>query len=311
MNRKNKWIIYGIGISLLLGGCMNMDNANGNGVDEQKEPSKEMEKQLVSVQNYKGEGYTLPNGEEMDKIAEDNKDEVESAVKSFYKENYKTDIKVHNIVGNEDGATVFVESIGRLHYYTYAIVPIDIDTKKIHGDKVFSEEGQVEDGIKGGLYRLIFQEQFDKLDSYFKDLVSEGEVVGKTEESLQNVGGTGYMTPYYFISTFNNDESIKPVFDIFVKNPEADIEELKSAYVEGSFSPENLLINVRLFMKDKDASPSEEIFKRVANDLERIEGIPKGSYSLYLNDNKVYKDSFTGEKENSLSRGHGNYIVKN
>jgi Protein of unknown function (DUF1672) len=311
MNRKNKWIIYGIGLSLLLGGCMNMDNANGNGVDEHKEPSKEMEKQLVSVQNYKGEGYTLPNGEEMDKIAEDNKDEVESAVKSFFKENYKTDIKVHNIVGNEDGATVFVESIGRLHYYTYAIVPIDIDTKTIHGDKVFSEEGQVEDGIKGGLYRLIFQEQFDKLDSYFKDLVSEGEVVGKTEESLQNVGGTGYMTPYYFISTFNNDESIKPVFDIFEKNPEADIEELKSAYVEGSFSPENLLINVRLFMKDKDASPSEEIFKRVANDLERIEGIPKGSYSLYLNDNKVYKDSFTGEKENSLSRGHGNYIVKN
>ncbi|MGM0842234.1 MAG: DUF1672 family protein [Bacillota bacterium] len=311
MNRKNKWIIYGIGLSLLLGGCMNMDNANGNGVDEKKDPSTKMEEQLVSVQNYEGEGYTLPRGDEMDKIAEANKEEVESAVKSFFKEKYKTEVKVHNIVGNEDGATVFVESIGRIHYYTYAIVPIDKGAGKILGEKVFSEEGQVEDGIKGGLYRLIFEEQFNKLDSYFEDLVSEGGVVGKTEESLQNVGGTGYMTPYYFISTFIDDESIKPVFDLFVSNPEADIEDLKSAYVQSSFSPENLLINVRLFMKDKNAPPNEEIFQRVANDIESMEEIPKGSYSLYLNDNKVYKDSFTGEKDNSLSRGHGNYIVNN
>ncbi|RIW32533.1 DUF1672 family protein [Bacillus salacetis] len=308
MNGKNKWIIYGIGISLLLGGCMDMDKANDNG---QKETSKEMEKQLVSVQDYKGEGYSLPNGEKMDEMAESHKDEVESAVKRFFKENYQTDIKVHNIVGNEDGATVFVESVGRLHYYTYAIVPIDRDTEKIRGDKVFSEEGQVEDRIKGGLYRLIFEDEFNKLDSYLEDLVSEGEVVGKTQESLQNVGGTGYMTPYYFLSTFMNDESIKPVYDLFVKDPEADIEDLKDAYIESSFSPENLLINIRLFMKDEEASPDEEVFNRVADDIERIEGLPKGSYSLYLNDNKVYKDSFTGEKENSLSRGHGNYIVRN
>ncbi|WP_044339879.1 DUF1672 family protein [Rossellomorea aquimaris] len=303
METKNKWIICGMAFSLLLGGCMNKGDNNGS--------STKIEKHLVSVQNYKGEGYTLHDGGEMDKIAEANRKEVESTVKEFFKEKYKTEVKVHNIVGNEDGATVFVESIGRVHYYTYAIVPIDIGEKKILGEKVFSEEGQVEDGIKGGLYRLIFDEQFKKLNSYFESLVSEGEVVGKTVESLQNVGGTGYMTPYYFISTFIEDESIKPVYDLFVSNPHADIDELKNAYEESSFSADDLLINVRLFMKDKDAPPSEEIFQHVVNDLESMDGIPKGYYSLFLNDNKVYRDSFTGEKDNSLSRGHGNYIVNN
>jgi hypothetical protein len=47
MNRKKKWIIYGTGLSLLLGGCM--DNANGNGVDEMQDHSD----RLVSVQEYK------------------------------------------------------------------------------------------------------------------------------------------------------------------------------------------------------------------------------------------------------------------
>jgi hypothetical protein len=86
---------------------------------------------------------------------------------------------------------------------------------------------------------------------------------------------------------------------------------LKHAYEESSFSPDDHLINVRLFMKEKDAPPSEEIFQHVVNDLDAMDGIPKGSYSLFLNDNKVYRDSFTGEKDNSLSRGHGNYIVNN
>lgn len=83
MNRKNKWIIYGIGLSLLLGGCMNMDNANGNGLDEKKNTQDEVKDQYARVQDYKGEGYTLKDGKENDKIAEEHREEVEKAVKDF------------------------------------------------------------------------------------------------------------------------------------------------------------------------------------------------------------------------------------
>ncbi len=33
-------------------------------------------------------------------------------------------------------------------------------------DRVFTEEGQVEDRIKGGSYRLIFENEFNKLDRF-------------------------------------------------------------------------------------------------------------------------------------------------
>jgi hypothetical protein len=81
MNRKNKWIIYGIGLSLLLAGCMD------NGVDE-KSTQDEMEEQYVSVQDYKGEGYTLKGGKENDNIAEEHREEVEKAVKDFFLTQY-------------------------------------------------------------------------------------------------------------------------------------------------------------------------------------------------------------------------------
>ncbi|MDQ0233676.1 hypothetical protein J2S19_005033, partial [Metabacillus malikii] len=43
---------------------------------------------------------------------------------------YKTEVKVHNVVGSQDAATVFVESVGEPHFYTYAVVPIENKRKK-------------------------------------------------------------------------------------------------------------------------------------------------------------------------------------
>ncbi|RBP02469.1 hypothetical protein [Rossellomorea aquimaris] len=52
MNTKNKLIICGIGLSLLLGGCMNRDNEKNN-VDS-KEVTGPYKDTFVRVQDYKG-----------------------------------------------------------------------------------------------------------------------------------------------------------------------------------------------------------------------------------------------------------------
>ncbi|MCC5804329.1 DUF1672 family protein [Rossellomorea vietnamensis] len=311
MNRKNKWIICGIGLSLLLGGCMNMDNANGNGVDEKKDTKDEMEDQYVSVQEYKGEGYTLNNGKENDKIAEEHREEVEKAVKDFFINKYSTEVKVHNIVGNVDGATVFVESIGPLSFNTYAIVPIDSSDQPIQSDEVWSQEGQVESAITGGLYRRLFDNEFNQLDSYIEKIVTEGVVVGRTKESLENVGGDGYMTPYYFISTSPiQDEAIKPVYELYIRNPDAGFEQLQAAFKKEAFDPKNVSISIMLFMKEEGMEPSEKVFNQIIKDIKDSNDFPRGAYSVFVNDNRIHKDSFEGVKDNSLERAYPDEIIK-
>ncbi|BCB05816.1 DUF1672 family protein [Bacillus sp. KH172YL63] len=296
MNRKNKWIIYGIGLSLFLGGCMNL----GNGVDEKKNRQDAVENQYVSVQEYKGEGYFLNNGDENDKIAEEKSDEVEKAVKDFFLDKYKIEVQVHNLVGNVDGVTVLVESTGPVHFYSYAIVPINQKTKEIKSEEVRSQEDAVEEGIREGLYHLIFAEEFKNLDNYLKGIVSEKEVVGRTVESLQNVGGSGFMTPNYTITSFYGDEAIQPVFDLYMRNPNTKIEDLKSAFNKESFNEEYLDINIILFMKEEKVSPSKSILEKISIDIESMELIPKGTYQIIINDNGVHKETFEGYKDNSI-----------
>ncbi|MCA0150444.1 DUF1672 domain-containing protein [Rossellomorea vietnamensis] len=302
MNRKNKWIIYGIGLSLLLGGCMNMDNANGNGVDEKKNTQDEVKDQYARVQDYKGEGYFLNNGDENDKIAESKRSEVEKAVKDFFLEKYKTEVKVHNLVGNVDGVTVFVESTGPVHFYSYAIVPINKGTEEIMTKEVRTQEGEVERGIREGLYRLIFEEEFKNLDTYLEKVVSEEDVVGRTVESLQNVGGSGSMTPYYSMSSLKSDEAIQPVYDLYMEDHETAIDTLKKAYEGDSFNPDSLRINIMLFMEEKNVDPSETVMKRVVKDIEEMSALPKGTYRVAVNDNGVHKESFEGFKDNSIEQ---------
>ncbi|CAN7193510.1 DUF1672 family protein [Rossellomorea sp. LjRoot5] len=263
---------------------------------------KEVEDQYERVQDYKGEGYRLTNGAANDKVAEANREEVEKAVKAFFMKNYETRVKIHNLVGNKDGVTVFVESTGPVHFYTYAIVPFHQESDRISVGVVRTQEGEMERGIREGLYRLIFEEEFKKLDSYLEKVVSEEKFVGRTVESLQNVGGSGYMTPYYSLSSLNSDEAIKPVYDLYMRDHQTSIETLKQAYDGNLFEADNLRINIMLFMEKEDVQPSKEVMERVARDIKESNDFPKGTYRVAINDNGVHKESFEGFKDNSIEK---------
>lgn len=311
MYNKTKILLCSVGISMMLGGCLDMNSTNTNNDSEKtKETQAAPGDTMVSVQDYTGEGYALPYGKETDKLAEKNRNQIEEAAIKFFKENYKTDVYVHNVVGARDGATIFVESKGEPHFYTYAVVPIDELGKKVMTDKIWADEFQVENAIKGGLYHMIFNEEFKNLDNYFNSLEAEGQITGKTIEAIQNVGGHGFQTPYYFISMTSKEAAIKPVYDLYMNNPNENAENLRNAYDESLFEPKNFKINIQLFMTDKQAEPNKELFDQVITEIEDMNSIPKGSYSVFLNDNFIDKQSADGTKDNSLERAFPDNIIK-
>ncbi|MED4769357.1 DUF1672 family protein, partial [Cytobacillus firmus] len=130
-------------------------------------------------------------------------------------------------------------------------------------------------------------------------LAAEGKITGRTKESIQNVGGHGFSTPYYFIS-IASETSIQPVYELFMKNPDESAENLRKAFKDNSFSAENLFINIQLFMADPNAKPDKKLFDRIIKDLEEMTSIPRGSYSFVLNDHFIDKQSSSGMGDNSI-----------
>lgn len=313
MRKLTKILLCSIGITMMLGGCSDMNDTDKNGNDNEKVKetgSSPTDNGLVSILDYNGEGYALPYGKETGEIAEENREQIVEATITFFQEKYKTEVVVHNVVGAKDGATVFVESAGEPHFYTYAVVPVNESEKQVMTKQIWADEYQVQNAIQGGLYHMIFNQEFGQLDDYFTTLAKEEQITGKNEEALQKMGGHGFMTPYYFISTDANDAAIKPVYDLYLQNPDSNIETLRNAYEESLFDKENFQINIQLFMKEKQAEPSEEIFTQVTTDLEEMNNIPKGTYSFYLNDHFIHEESGEGAKDNSLKRAFPDYIIK-
>ena len=177
-------------------------------------------------------------------------------------------------------------------------------------EKIWADEFQVENAIKGGLYHMIFNEEFKKLDNYLESVAADGQVTGKTKEALQNVGGQGFMAPYYFISMTDEELAIKPVYDLFINNPDESVKNLRNAYDETQFNPENFFINIQYFMADEESEPNKEIFNGIVKELEEMTSIPNGSYSVFLNDNFIDKKSADGTKDNSLEQSFPDYIIK-
>src|SRR5690625_6560712 len=94
----------------------------------------------VPIQEYTGEGFTLRDANpKTGEIAEANREEVVTAVEDFFINKYKTEVDVHNIVSAVDGVSVFVESVGERHFYSFAIVLIEIKYKEVNTDLVWYE----------------------------------------------------------------------------------------------------------------------------------------------------------------------------
>ncbi|MBM7542918.1 DUF1672 family protein [Amphibacillus cookii] len=255
----------------------------------------------VSVNDYTGEGYDLVNGEKMDVIANEKFAEIEEAMKAFFLEEYKIDVIVHNVVGNVDGATVFVESVGEPHFHTYAMIGIDRQDEEIIPDSIWTQSSQVEQSLFGGLLAMIMDEEFAVLDDFVEELADKHPIVGWRQEAINNVGSTGYTTPYYFIQPMTLRDEMEEINDLYFKNPNISADELKSVFDKDAYNANYLRISIQVYMDEADSQPIEALFDEIVQEFKALEGLPRGNYSISLHDNYVNKLSASGNQDNSLN----------
>lgn len=210
-----------------------------------------------------------------------------------------------NVVAARDGVTVFVRSKKKPHFNTYVIVPIDIKNEKIHYDRVWSEEWQVENAIVGQLYARAFSDEFKKLDKFLEEFSNDFPVLTKRPEVIQKVKGNGYSTPYYFVTFF--DPLFDDLFNYYIDNPELDEAEVKEYFARHSFESDGVSFGLNFFMENPEDSPDPEILETLSVQLKELERIPRGEYYLFLNNHFIDKKRGMGKKDNSLEE----YLVIN
>src|SRR5690625_1231448 len=315
--RRSSMLVVLIMCGLIVGGCLNTGNS-GNKMQGENEDTKDNEndkqnayeqENYVPIQEYTGEGFTLRDANpKTGEIAEANREEVVHAVEGLYKNKYNTEVDVHNIVSAVDGVSVFGEPIGEPHFYSFAIVPIDIKNEEVKVDQVWSQEGQVEYAIKGGLYAMAFEEQFTKLDEYLESVAKEYPVVGTPINVIESIKGNGYTTTYYFIAS--SGDVFEDLYGLYIQNTDIKKVELKLFFNEQILDPKYLSVGIEFYMQDQDVDPDEDILNNVIKDLEEIKGIPQGVYSITLNDNYIDGNRGIGKKDSTLRRTTPNKVIK-
>lgn len=290
---KYKIVMIGVVSLVLLGGCFNMGTS--------KKANKYEEENFVLIEDYDGEGFTLRDANpKTGEIAEKNREEVISAVEDYFISEYHTEVKVHNIVSAVDAVSVFLESVGEPHFYTIAVVPVDLENETVKTDEIWTEEGHVEGGIKGGLYKMAFSEEFEQLDAFLESSTETHPITGSPQAVIENVKGNGYTTPYYFVSTYGN--VFKDIFNAYMEDPSISGEEIRSIILDQPMDKSGVSIGIEFYMSGDEAEPDEEIFETLAKNLQEMKELPPGEYFFFLNDGFIDKRRGIGKKENSLEK---------
>src|SRR5690625_1772221 len=98
--RRSYVLIVLVICALIVGGCLNMGNSvdktqgeNNNAKDNENDKQDAYEEEnYVPIQEYTGEGFTLRDANpKTGEIAEENREEVVTAVEGFFKNKYKTE----------------------------------------------------------------------------------------------------------------------------------------------------------------------------------------------------------------------------
>ncbi|KGX87604.1 hypothetical protein N784_15260 [Pontibacillus litoralis JSM 072002] len=159
-----------------------------------------------------------------------------------------------------------------------------------------------------GIYGMVFEEEFTKLNNKLADVAGKYNLVGKRGEAVANVGANGFSNTYFYMSMY--DDSFYPLVNQYLKNPDTNLKEWKKIMNEISIDPNEVLITIHMFMAEKEVDPNEEAFNELVTAIEEMEGIPTGAYSIYLHDNRISRWSATARKDNTLERSFPNKIIK-
>src|SRR5699024_3211066 len=119
------------------------------------------------------------------------------------------------------------------------------------------------------------------------------------KEMVENTAGNGYNTEYYFLTV-----TYDSLWDWYVENPKITSDELVQRFAERNFDPVGRIgIPIRFYLSDPESEPSEELVKKVADEIKQTDGIPGGDYFILLNDVYIDPKDGIGEKDNTKRQG--------
>src|SRR5690625_125050 len=315
-NMKKQIIIGILLLVIILGGCGIMEklpNTTGqenNNQNNEENPGKNYEDAFyVPVQEYKGENFALhPDGDRSLAVIEEEREKVVEEVRKYFQEKYHTDVTVHNIVGTENGVSAFVEAKGEPYFNSIAVIPVDLEKQQVKYDQFTTIEGRVENGIKGGLYVMAYPEEFEKLDQLLEKFAEEHPVTTRNQEVVTHVTGNGYSTPYYFLTPLGS--VFAELYDKYTEQPDMTGEEARQFLEDNPFDLDHMVIPIKFFMEEAGAEPDESILEELVTLIEEAEGIPRGSYTIYLHDNNINSRTGSGNKDSTLIHGKLEGIIK-
>ncbi|WP_170289466.1 DUF1672 family protein [Metabacillus lacus] len=293
-----------INLSILLIALLTIGGCGAKGKTSETPEERHAREAYVSVNDYVGEGYDLPGGQKNDPIAKEKFEEIAAATEQFFLDKYKTEVIVHNAVGAIDGIMIFVESPHEPKFNTYALMPVNSKENKIYPDKIWTESGQVEQSLFGGLLAMIMEDEFAALDQYFEEFTKKHPVTGLQQEAINNVKKTGYTTSYYFIQPLSLREEMEKINALYLENPKITIEELRKHFDKHEYNAEKLAFGINLFMSEPGLEPNEEIFEQLLNDLSNNSSLPRGANTVSLHDNNINKKTGIGHKDNTMNEGN-------
>ncbi|WP_167630287.1 DUF1672 family protein [Listeria valentina] len=268
-----KMAISIVGLSILLGGCSFMGNSN--------EKEKKADDGTTPVADYKGQGFSLVDGDKSKPIVEKNEAEIKKRAIAYMKDKYKTDVKVNNVVPARDAAVVKVEAEEPIQFHTSVIVGFDMMKKELDPpSNVYSQEGEVEGAILSGLYVKAYTAEFERLDAFVEKEAKKYKLQGLNQKTIDKTQSSGYEQSYYFVPIAGE---FKAVYNAYLQNPNISSIELRELFEKET---EKMYVAIHYFNIDAGL-PKQEVADEIGKDLKNEEGLPKATYSTSIYKNFI------------------------
>ena len=104
---------------------------------------------------------------------------------------------------------------------------------------------------------------------------------------------------------------LNPLYESYIEKKGQDFDKLLQSIDKEQIKEAHANITIILFMEEENINPSKAAFNSIVGDIEEMQGLPPGNYSIILNDNDISTAYGKGTKDSQLIKGPPERIIKN
>ena len=270
-------------LCMMIGGCrMVENNTNANS-----------ENNYIPVQDYVGQGYPANEKQEAWDYIEEHRQDLEEYAIEWFKKAYNLDVKVNYIHPKKGAAIATVESLLDSKLRMKIIMGLDKKSGRVNG--VNYTAMQVENNIMSYIVYKIYQEEFDRMGEFLKELAEEENFYGLRDDYLYNMGSyASFKSNYYYMGV--SYIRYRKTYEMFLNNPDISANELKISFEQEreeinqnddikDKSPYNPNVVVSLYSSTNDIDESK--FEKIADKLVLQTYLPDFNYAIVLHPNEI------------------------